>query len=199
MKIFLLAFSLFFLSHLSYGSEKIVLAGGCFWCIEAPFDKTPGVISAVSGYIHGKKKNPTYTEVSRGQTGHIEAVEVTFDPKKISLLEILAIYWQSFDPTDAGGSFHDRGKQYTSGIFYFTEAQKSLAEKTKKYLDDQKIFPKKIVTPIFKAKTFYQAEKYHQDYHKKNPTRYKSYRVASGRDRYLKKIWKGKKLTFPFK
>lgn len=188
---------IFIFSFSVFAEERIIVAGGCFWCIEAPFDKTPGVISARSGYIDGHVKNPTYRQVTTGKTGHLEAVEVIFDEKKISLLEILAVFWQNFDPTDAGGSFYDRGQQYTSGIFYFNEKQKAIAQKTKDYLEKKKIFPKPIVTPIKKATIFYPAEEYHQDYHKKNAIKYKNYRYGSGRDKYIRDIWKGKTLEFP--
>ena len=196
MKITLLI-SLLFISISLKAEEKIILAGGCFWCIEAPFYKTPGVISAKSGYIHGHVKNPTYKQVSSGKTGHIEAVEVIFDEKKIILPQILSIFWQSFDPTDKGGSFHDRGSQYTSGVFYFNEKQKKIAEATKTYLSTLKVFNKPVITPIHKATKFYYAEDYHQDYHKKNPLRYKYYRYGSGRDKYIEKTWNDKKLVFP--
>lgn len=169
--------------------EKATFAGGCFWCIEAPFDKTEGVVSAVSGYTGGDEKNPTYGEVSSGTTGHRESVEVTYDPKKISYQQLLDVYWRQFDPTDAGGSFYDRGHQYTSAIFYHDEEQKKLAEASKAALEASGRFDKPIVTPILPAKTFYPAEDYHQDYHKKNPQHYHEYRTGSGRDRFIEKVW----------
>ena len=178
-------------------SESIIFAGGCFWCIEAPFDKTPGVISAVSGYINGKSINPTYKQVSTGGSGHIEAVKVTFDPSKVALKKIFEIFWQSFDPTDSGGSFYDRGSQYSSGVFYLNERQKIIAEKSITYIDSLKTFSKKIVTPVIKAQTFYPAEKYHQDYHKKKPSHYQRYRKGSGRDKFISKHWKKKPLSLP--
>ena len=169
--------------------DKATFAGGCFWCVEAPFDKTKGVVTAVSGYIGGQEKNPTYKQVSSGLTGHLEAVEVTFDPQLISYQELLDIYWRQFDPTDAGGSFYDRGSQYTSAVFYHNDQQKALAEASKKALEASGRFTKAIITPVRLATTFYPAEDYHQDYHKKNAQHYKKYRQGSGRDRFIEKIW----------
>lgn len=169
--------------------QKATFAGGCFWCIEAPFDKLKGVKEAVSGYTGGEKENPTYREVSSGQTGHRESVQVTFDPEIISYKELLHVFWRQFDPTDAGGSFHDRGSQYTSAIFYHNEEQRIQAEASKKELEESGVFDKPIVTPILKASTFYKAENYHQDYYKKNSSHYKQYRQGSGRDRFIKKTW----------
>jgi peptide methionine sulfoxide reductase msrA/msrB len=169
--------------------EKATFAGGCFWCVEAPFEKVAGVHAVISGYTGGQKDNPTYEEVGRGKTGHIESVQITFDPAKISYPELLEIYWRQFDPTDAGGSFYDRGEQYTSAIFYHNEEQKRLAEASKKALAESDRFDKPIVTPIRPASTFYAAEEYHQDYYKKNPDHYKRYREGSGRDRFIKKHW----------
>jgi peptide methionine sulfoxide reductase msrA/msrB len=199
MRAILLNILILFSINSVYSAEKIIFAGGCFWCIEAPFDKTPGVISAESGYINGDVKNPTYKQVSAGSTGHVEAVLVTYDPQKVSTKKIFEIFWQSFDPTDAGGSFHDRGSQYTSGIFYFTDEQKRVAEESKKHIQELKVFSKKIVTPIIKAKRFYKAEDYHQDYHKKNPIRYKAYRYGSGRDKFIERVWEDKRLSLPQK
>ncbi len=169
--------------------QKATFAGGCFWCIEAPFDKTAGVISAVSGYAGGSEKDPTYSEVSSGSTQHLESVLVTFDPQKISYQQLLDIYWRQFDPTDAGGSFYDRGSQYTSAIFYHDEEQKILAEASKQALEASGRFDKAIVTPIRPAQTFYPAESYHQDYHKKNAQHYQRYRTGSGRDRFIEATW----------
>ncbi len=169
--------------------EKATFAGGCFWCIEAPFDKLDGVVSAVSGYTGGEIANPTYKQVSSGQTRHIEAVEVTYDPEKVSYQELLDYFWRQFDPTDAGGSFYDRGHQYTSAIFYHDETQKALAEKSKAALGKSGVFDKPIVTPIRPAGAFYPAEEYHQDYYKKNPLHYQRYRTGSGRDKFIEKTW----------
>lgn len=169
--------------------EKATFAGGCFWCIEAPFDKLDGVVSAVSGYTGGEIENPTYKQVSSGQTQHIEAVQVTYDPEKVSYQELLDYFWRQFDPTDAGGSFYDRGHQYTSAIFYHDETQKALAEKSKTALGKSGVFDKPIVTPVRPAGEFYPAEEYHQDYYKKNPMHYQRYRTGSGRDKFIEQIW----------
>ncbi len=169
--------------------EKATFAGGCFWCIEAPFDKLEGVHEAISGYTGGHEKEPTYGDVSSGATGHLEAVQVLYDPEMISYIEILEHFWMQFDPTDAGGSFYDRGSQYTSAIFYHNDEQKKLAEASKKKLAESGIVDKPIVTPIRPAATFHPAEDYHQDYHKKNPAHYKKYRKGSGRDDFIKKTW----------
>ncbi|MBD3627834.1 peptide-methionine (R)-S-oxide reductase MsrB [Cyclobacterium sp.] len=170
-------------------TEKATFAGGCFWCIEAPFEGIDGILSVVSGYAGGKEKNPTYSQVSSGQTSHKEAVQVTFDPDVISYSEIIDIFWKLYDPTDAGGSFYDRGSQYESAIFFHSQEQKSVAENTKKALDQSGIFDKPIVTPVVKFTNFYAAETYHQDYYKKQPKEYKAYRTGSGRDRFIAQHW----------
>ena len=169
--------------------EKATFAGGCFWCIEAPFDKLPGVVTAVSGYTGGPEKNPTYKQVSSGTTGHLEAVEVTYDPQAVTYQELLDHFWRQFDPTDAGGSFYDRGTQYTSALFYHDEEQKKLAESSKAALDASGRFDAPIVTPIRPATAFYRAEDYHQDYHKNNASHYNRYRTGSGRDRFIRETW----------
>ncbi|MFT5091001.1 MAG: peptide methionine sulfoxide reductase msrA/msrB [Planctomycetota bacterium] len=169
--------------------KQATFAGGCFWCIEAPFDKTEGVVSAVSGYTGGQKENPSYGDVSSGSTQHLEAVLVTYDPQKISYQQLLDIYWRQFDPTDAGGSFYDRGTQYTSAIFYHDDEQKMLAQASKTALEASGRFDEAIVTPIRPAPTFYPAEGYHQDYHKKNAPHYQRYRTGSGRDRFIAEAW----------
>ncbi|HEX9654149.1 MAG TPA: peptide-methionine (R)-S-oxide reductase MsrB [bacterium] len=169
--------------------EKATFAGGCFWCVEAPFEKVDGVKSVISGYTGGQKQNPKYEEVGGGSTGHLEAVQITYDPAKITYRQLLEVYWRQFDPTDAGGSFYDRGTQYTSAIFYHNEEQKKLAEASKKALAESGRFDKPIVTPIRPATTFYPAEEYHQDYYKKNPEHYQRYRKGSGRDAFIKKHW----------
>jgi len=171
---------------------KATLAGGCFWCMERPFEKLDGVLEVVSGYTGGHKDNPTYEEVSSGMTGHLEAVQVTFDPSKISYVQILDLFWKQIDPTDSGGQFVDRGGQYGTAIFYHTEEQKVLAEKSKAELEKSGRYKRPVVTEIREASTFYGAEQYHQGYHKKNPIQYRSYRSSSGRDQYLEEIW-GKK------
>ena len=164
-------------------------AGGCFWCTEADFEKVPGVVKVVSGYTGGKKEKPSYQEVSSGTTGHIEVVQVFYDPTKISYEELLDTFWKHIDPTDSGGQFVDRGAQYRSAIFYHDEEQKRLTEKSKEALMKSGKFDKPIATEIIKFTKFYEAEEYHQDYYKKNPLRYKYYRYGSGRDQFLKKAW----------
>jgi len=166
-------------------------AGGCFWCTESDFEKTPGVVKVISGYTGGTKENPTYQEVSSGSTGHVEAVQVYYNPSKISYERLLDAFWRHIDPTDPGGQFVDRGSQYRSVIFYHDEEQRRLAEKSKEALAKSGRFDKPIVTEIIKFTKFYEAEEYHQDYYKKNPLRYKFYRYNSGRDQFLKKVWGG--------
>jgi peptide methionine sulfoxide reductase msrA/msrB len=176
------------------GLEKATFAGGCFWCMEAPFEKLQGVKSVVSGFSGGKSPDPTYKKVSSGSTDYVESIQITFDPEIISYSELLDIYWRQFDPTDAGGSFHDRGHQYTSAIFYYNDEQKTLALQSKNELNKKGIFKKPIVTRIEKFISFYPADDYHQDYYKKNPGNYHSYRKASGRDDFIKSAW-GDELT----
>ncbi len=168
---------------------QATFAGGCFWCIEAPFDKLEGVVSAVSGYTGGMIVKPTYGQVSKGQTRHIEAVLVTYDPAVVTYAQLLDVYWRQFDPTDAGGSFYDRGHQYTSAIFYHDDEQKKLAEASKEALAGSGRFDAPVVTPIRPAETFYPAENYHQDYYRKKPDHYNRYRKGSGRDRFIERIW----------
>ncbi len=177
--------------------EKAIFAGGCFWCIESAFDETPGVITAISGYIGGKTENPTYEEVCSGTTGHYEAVEVTYDPTKVSYGELLNIFWRQIDPTDAKGQFADRGTQYHTAIIYTNDEQKIIAEESKKLLQDSKIFSKPIMTQIIKAPKFYPAEDYHQDYYKKESTHYKLYKIGSGREAFIENNWKGKSCPVP--
>jgi methionine-S-sulfoxide reductase len=169
--------------------EKALFAGGCFWCMEAPFAKLTGVVSVVSGFTGGKEANPTYKEVSAGKTGHAEAIEVTYDPAQVSYAELLDVFWRNVDPTNADGQFNDKGKQYRTAIFYNGEEQKRLAEAAKDRLEREDVFGKPIVTQISPAGPFYKADEYHQDYHRKCPIPYKFYRFMSGRDRYLKKTW----------
>jgi len=168
---------------------RAIFAGGCFWCMEAPFEKLDGVSEVISGYTGGTQLNPTYQEVSAGGTGHAEAVEVLYDPQLVSYEKLLEVFWRQIDPTDADGQFVDRGDQYRSGIFYLNEGQKQLAEKSKQQLAKTGRFNKPIVTEITAAGKFYPAEEYHQDYHSKNPIRYWYYRGGSGRDDYLDKVW----------
>lgn len=164
-------------------------AGGCFWCMVAPFQQTEGVIKVESGYTGGAQENPTYKEVCSGTTGHCEAVQVTFDPSLVTYEQLLDTYWRQIDPTDPGGQFADRGQTYQSAIFYHNEEQKKQAEKSKEDLEKNEIFEKPIVTKILPATPFYSAEEYHQDYHKKNPTHYKLYRRGSGREDFLSRHW----------
>jgi methionine-S-sulfoxide reductase len=171
------------------GMARAIFAGGCFWCMEPPFEKLGGVISVTSGYTGGEKKNPTYEEVSAGGTGHAEAVQIIYDPKKVDYETLLEVFWQNIDPTDGGGQFVDRGSQYRSAIFILDGTQKRLAEESKERLARSGRFAAPIVTEIGAATTFYPAEEYHQDYYKKNPVRYKYYRWGSGRDQFLDRIW----------
>ena len=164
-------------------------AGGCFWCIESDFEKVDGVVELVSGYTGGHKDNPTYEEVSGGGTGHVEAVQVLYDPEKVSYGELLDVFWRHVDPTDAGGQFVDRGPQYASAIFYHDEEQRRAAEESKKALEKSGRFAKPIVTRIRPFTKFYQAEDYHQKYHKHHELRYRFYRHNSGRDQFLGKVW----------
>ena len=170
-------------------TSRAIFAGGCFWCMEAPFEKLDGVSEVISGYTGGSKLDPTYQEVSAGGTGHTEAVEVLYDPQLVSYEKLLEVFWRQIDPTDADGQFVDRGNQYRSGIFYLDAEQKQLAEKSKQQLEKTGRFNKPIVTEITAAGKFYPAEEYHQDYHSKNPIRYWYYRGGSGRDDYLDKVW----------
>jgi len=169
--------------------ETAIFAGGCFWCMEPPFEKLHGVIDAVSGYTGGTLENPTYEQVSSGSTKHIEAVKVVYDAEEISYEELLDVFWRQIDPTDSGGQFVDRGYQYTSAIFYKTEEEKKLAEESLKALEASGRFEEEIVTPIREASEFYNAEEYHQDYYIKSDVKYKYYRSRSGRDEFLNKVW----------
>lgn len=177
----------------SGNTEQALFAGGCFWCMEKPFEKLDGVISAVSGYAGGISKNPTYQDYGAG--GHIEVVQITYEPDKVSYEKLLDTFWRQIDPTDAGGQFVDRGHGYTSGIFYYNDEQKRLALESKTNLEKSGIFAKPIVTPVDPAPEFWAAEEYHQDYYRKNPLRYGFYRAGSGRDTFLKKYWKEEKMT----
>jgi peptide methionine sulfoxide reductase msrA/msrB len=173
-------------------TEVAILAGGCFWCTESAFDDLPGVIEAISGYTGGEKANPTYEEVSAGGTGHSEAVQVRFDPSKITYAQILNVFWRQIDPTDAGGQFADRGSQYRAAIFVRDETQRRVAEASKAALEATHWFDKPIATMILPAGPFYRAEEYHQDYHLKHPESYKSYRWGSGRGPFIERVWKDK-------
>ncbi|MGA8832064.1 MAG: peptide-methionine (R)-S-oxide reductase MsrB [Desulfomonilaceae bacterium] len=167
--------------------EKATFAGGCFWCMQPPFEKLDGVISVVSGYTGGTGKDPNYEDYA--EKGHIEAIEITYDPSKITYDQLLNVFWRQINPTDNGGQFVDRGPQYRSAIFYHNDEQKQLAEKSKEELEKSGKFDKPIVTDILKSSKFYKAEDYHQDYHSKDPIRYKFYRSHAGRDQFLDKTW----------
>lgn len=169
--------------------EKATFAGGCFWCMEHPFDQLPGVVSVTSGYTGGYKKNPTYEEVSTGRTGHAESVQVIYDPSKVTYEKLLDVFWHNIDPTVMNRQFCDSGNQYRSAIFYHNEEQHRLALQSKEQLEKNKPFEGPIVTQIVKATVFYPAEEYHQHYYKKNPIRYKFYSTACGRHRRLKELW----------
>ena len=175
--------------------KKAIFAGGCFWCMIKPFDKYDGVLSVVSGYTGGNVKNPTYKDVCSGTTGHREAVCVTYDDEIISYEKLLEIFWGAIDPTDEGGQFNDRGEHYKTAIYYFDEEQKNIAEKSKEELQKSNLYDKHIVTSIIKAKEFYEAEEYHQNYYKKNPEHYNRYYKGSGRFDFVKRNWAKKNLT----
>ena len=170
-------------------SEKAIFAGGCFWCMEAPFDKLPGVVSVVTGYTGGQKKNPTYQEVSTGNTGHTEAVQIVYDPSKISYSALLTVFWHNIDPTVTDRQFCDVGHQYRAAIFYRGEEQRKSALQSKAELEKSRLFREPVMTEITEAKEFYPAEEYHQHYYKKNPLRYSYYRSGCGRDKRLNKLW----------
>jgi len=171
------------------GTQEAIFGGGCFWCIEAAFQVQPGVTGAVSGYTGGDVENPTYEEVSTGRTGHFEAVLVRFDPEQVTYEELLDIFWQSIDPTDAGGQFYDRGSQYHTAIFYLDEAQRVLAEASKQELEASGRFDEPIATQILPAQPFYVAEAYHQDYFEKYLAQYNAYNTGSGRKQFLEETW----------
>lgn len=168
---------------------KATFAGGCFWCMEPPFDALDGVISTTVGYAGGQARNPTYAQVSSGRTGHAEAIQVAYDPQKITYEKLLDVFWHNIDPTTADGQFCDKGSQYRTAIFYHGEKQKRLAEESKKALEESKRFEGAVTTEIITASDFYPAEEYHQDYYRKNPVRYKYYRYSCGRDARLKELW----------
>ncbi|HEY8244524.1 MAG: peptide-methionine (S)-S-oxide reductase MsrA [Vicinamibacteria bacterium] len=174
------------------GQAVATFAGGCFWCMEPPYDKLPGVIATTSGYMGGSKKHPTYEEVSRGITGHTEVVQVLYDPSKVSYDKLLEVFWVNVDPTVADHQFCDYGSQYRTSIFVHTPEQRKAAEASKAAVDKTKTFKQSIVTPVVDAGDFWPAEDYHQDYYKKNPARYTYYRTGCGRDARLKELWGAK-------
>lgn len=164
-------------------------AGGCFWCMEPPFQQLDGVQDVIAGYMGGTEPNPTYREVSTGTTGYLECARIIYDPEVVSYRKLLEVFWHNIDPTDSYGQFADRGPQYHTAIFYHNDEQKQLAEESKKELEESGKFKEPIVTTIRPASEFYQAEDYHQDYYQKNPTHYKLYKKGSGREGYIKKTW----------
>jgi len=179
------------MSEINKTIRTATFAGGCFWCSEADFEKIPGVVKVTSGYTGGSTENPSYEQVSTGKTGHVEAVQISYDPSRVAYEKLLEVFWKHIDPTDPGGQFADRGSQYRSAIFYHDEEQRKLAEKSRKELAASGRFMKPIVTEIVPFKKFYNAEDYHQGYSRKNPLRYNLYRKGSGRDRFLENTWGG--------
>ncbi len=170
--------------------EKATFAGGCFWCLETAFEGLPGVTTVISGYTDGPKQNPTYEQVSSGGTGHAESVQIMYDPRKVTYAALLDLFWRNIDPTQSNGQFCDIGTQYRSGIYYHDATQKRLAEASKRALETTpQRFKKPIVTGIVAATRFWPAEDYHQDYYRKDPERYESYRAGCGRDRRLTELW----------
>lgn len=170
--------------------EVAIFGGGCFWCMEPPFEAQDGVLEVVAGYSGGTTKNPTYQEVASGQTDHYESVRVTYDPTVVSYSDLVQIFWHQIDPTDDGGQFADRGNHYRTAIFYTTDEQKAIAERSKNELDQSGIFDKPVVTRILPATTFYLAEEYHQDYYMKNVLHYNLYKKGSGREAFIENVWK---------
>jgi peptide methionine sulfoxide reductase msrA/msrB len=175
--------------------DKATFAGGCFWCMVAPFQEKDGVSKVIAGYTGGHKENPTYSEVCAGQTGHYEAVQVTYDPVRVTYPELLDIFWRQIDPTDPGGQFHDRGQSYQTAIFYHNEEQQQQAKESRASLQASGRFQQPIATQILSATEFYEAEDYHQNYHQKNPIHYNQYKRGSGREAYLQEIWKEPRLN----
>ncbi len=193
MKIFLtillLSFSSVVLADEAMQPQQAIFAGGCFWCMEPPFEKLEGVSAVISGFTGGQVPNPSYEQVIAGNTGHVETVEIHFDPQLVSYEQLLHIFWRQINPTDAGGQFVDRGDHYRSAIFYLNDAQRLAAERSRDELAASGVFNLPIVTDILPAGPFYPAEEYHQDYYKKNPLRYRYYRYGSGRDGFLDRVW----------
>lgn len=169
--------------------EKATFAGGCFWCMQHPFDELKGVVSTAVGYTGGHTKNPTYEEVCSGETGHVEAIEIQFNPSQVTYSELLDVFWKNINPTTPNRQFADAGSQYRTIIYYHSDGQKLSAETSKEEMNKTGVFDKPIVTEIIPASPFYKAEKYHQKYYEKNPVRYKMYKTGSGREKYLKEKW----------
>ena len=189
MRILVLLVALLASPAIAQKTEKATFAAGCFWCTEEAFEKVPGVVSAVSGYMGGKVKNPSYDQVSTGRTGHTEVVEVTYDPAKVSYEKLLEVFWLNHDPTSRDRQFCDAGSQYRPEIFYHDDAQRKAAEASKAAIEKSKPFREPIVVPVTAATTFYPAEDYHQDYYTKNPLKYQLYRNGCGRDARLRQLW----------
>jgi peptide-methionine (S)-S-oxide reductase len=183
--------ALVFIGGSAHADERATatFAGGCFWCMQPPFDRLAGVVSTTVGYTGGHTKNPTYEDVSAGVTGHTESIQVTYDPKKITYAQLLDVFWHNVDPLTPDAQFCDHGAQYRAAIFFHDEEQKRLAEQSKKDLDASGRFQQPIVTEIVPASEFYPAEEYHQAYYRKNPVRYKYYRYRCGRDQRLEEMW----------
>jgi peptide-methionine (S)-S-oxide reductase len=173
----------------SKGKATSTFAGGCFWCMEPPFDAEPGVLETIVGYTGGSTENPTYEQVSAGGSGHTESIQIIYDPAIVSYERLLGIFWKNIDPLDSDGQFCDKGSQYRSAIFYHNEEQKKLAEVSKKQIEESGSLPGSIVTEIVSAFIFFPAEEYHQEYYKKNPIRYKFYRRGCRRDKRLSELW----------
>ena len=188
-QVLLLIATTLLISSAAAATEKAIFGGGCFWCMEPPFDKQEGIITTISGYIGGHLENPSYQDVSSGQSGHVEVVEVTYDPDVVSYDKLLKIYWVNIDPLNSTGQFCDRGSQYLSAIFYLNENQRITAEDSLKALKKSKVLKGEIATTIRPASTFYSAEEYHQDYYQKNTLAYRFYRYRCGRDARLKELW----------
>lgn len=173
--------------------DKATLAGGCFWCMQPPFDALDGVVTCISGYAGGDEQDATYAQVSSGQTKHAEVIQVTYDRRKLSFMDILDVFWRQIDPTTANRQFVDAGPQYRTAIFYHNEEQRELGEQSKRELDNTGIYSSPIVTEVTALDKFYPAEDYHQDYYQHNPERYQLYHHHSGREQYLEKVWGKKK------
>lgn len=178
--------------EITTNAKEAIFAGGCFWCNEAAFEAVEGVVEVISGYTGGEKENPTYEEVSSGTTGHKEAVKIIYDPEIVTYAELVELYWRQVDPTDDSGQFVDKGSQYLTAIYYQTEEERLIAEESKTNLENSRKFDKPIVTEILPAKTFYEAEEYHQDYYKKRVLQYKVYASGSGREEFKEKNWNEK-------
>ncbi len=189
LTIIFLMFLLTPFSSQAQGQQTAVFAGGCFWCMEAPFDRIEGVIATTSGYSGGSLKDPGYKDVSSGTSGHYEVLQVTFDPGKLTYQELLDVFWHNIDPLDGAGQFCDKGSQYRSAIFYANDEQRVAAEKSLAEIQTHFSSSEKVQTPILKLDSFYPAEDYHQDFYMKDPVRYKSYRLGCGRDKRLEQLW----------